>query len=148
MIITYYELQHWNVGSAAFGFHPTIHYFVWHSYHWHQYYLWSEAFKCSITASSTDPRCLVTSAATGGGGATGAVCPRPPGPQPVLDLFKISLSVTFQSSFFKGLVLLYFRVRSACSSAVFYAAEANYLSGYCTVRYLGPHRSHFSIWNR
>ena len=49
------------------------------------------------------------------GGATGAVCPGPPGPQPVPDLFKISSSVTFQSSFFKGLVLLYFRVKSACS---------------------------------
>ena len=31
------------------------------------------------------------------------------------DLFKIRSSVTFQSSFFKGLVLLYFRVKSACS---------------------------------
>ena len=34
------------------------------------------------------------------------------------DLFKISSSVTFQSSFFKGLVLLYFRVKSACSFAL------------------------------
>ena len=50
-----------------------------------------------------------------GGGQQGQFAP---GPQPVLDLFKISLSVTFQSSFFKGLVLLYFRVRSACSSAL------------------------------
>ena len=51
----------------------------------------------------------------GGGGATGAVCPGTPGPQPVPDLFKISSSVTFQSSFFKGLVSVYFRVKSACS---------------------------------
>ena len=31
---------------------------------------------------------------------------------------KISLSVTFQSSFFKRLVLLYFRLKSACSLAL------------------------------
>ena len=44
------------------------------------------------------------------------------------DLFKISSSVTFQSSFFKGLVSLYFRVKSACTFALFYAAEANNLT--------------------
>ena len=50
----------------------------------------------------------------GGGGNRGSL----PGPQPVPDLFKISSSVTFQSSFFKGLVSLYFRVKSACSFAL------------------------------
>ena len=46
------------------------------------------------------------------GGATRAVCPGPP-----MCSNKIRSSVTFQSSFFKGLVSLYFRLKSACSFA-------------------------------
>ena len=41
------------------------------------------------------------------------------------DLFKIGLSVTFQSSFFKGLVSLYSSEVSLLFCSVFYAAEAN-----------------------
>ena len=59
------------------------------------------------------------------GGATGAVCPGPQckgAPNQCRTCSnKICSSVTFQSSFFKGLVSVYFRLKSACS----YAADAN-----------------------
>ena len=62
---------------------------------------------------------------------------------------KIRLSLTFQSSFFKGLVSLYFRVRSACSFVLCCMLVKQIMHNYltCLLRSLlaRARTSHFSI---
>ena len=71
-----------------------------------------------------------------------------PGPQAPNQCWTCSRSVRQSHSSLaslKGCFAVFSSEVSLLFCSVFYAAEANYLSGYCTVCYLGPHRSHFSI---
>ena len=62
-----------------------------------------------------------------------AVCPRPPSVRgPPNSSNKIRLSVTFQSSFFKGLVSMYFRLKSACCFALRFMLLTQIMRNYLT----------------
>ena len=80
------------------------------------------------------------------GGATGAVCSGPPNSARLIQI-RSGSSVTFQYSFFEGLVLLYFRLKSSCSFCfMLYTADTYFRLMQFASK--GPARtSYFSIWN-
>ena len=97
----------------------------------------------SAHSASLSCHCTSTINATGSSvplTKEGSFChvPNVRGPPNSVALVQIRFhsSVTFQSSFFKGFVSLYFRLKSVCFCSAFYDADANFriiLQGYCAV---------------
>ena len=100
-----------------------MHYFVWHSYHWHQYLILASIYEARLLNNSVKHRSEMVGDQChqqGGGGNRGSL-PRIPsvrGPPNSAGLVQDQFVSHIPVYFFKGLVSLYFRVKSACSFAL------------------------------